>query len=420
MADILVEPSTEYLVSDNNSLEISPGNSDNESNHSKPKTFASPDPIKEDIRKRIDQDTPATAALTSKMNSGIMYRDYISDSSDLNSDSSSLFEDGHQYHQFRQSTGDLTLISKAVSLDTHTPDAVGLSSVVPAERNPVSDLLRSPASFTSTDGEDSPAVAEAKARHQRHSVPDLSTKNYYTSYENSEILVAKKKLTMSISVNSLPKQVLQHKKLSIASSNDSADNTAQSQALASNDDPPPPPSPPSHSTLKKINVHYDRRIIPEHDSEAKDLYSLSHSHLDLQQKDPGILHTSLPQPNINKARFITMEEELLDTDDDHSLPNNLSMINLTLQRAENQKRNEIRSLEQRRSIKRLNAIKELMETEETYSRDLGILCTVSVYHTIIRRLTRYFYSTVCFTIRSTFSLLSKRRPALQQRRSIFW
>lgn len=46
--------------------------------------------------------------------------------------------------------------------------------------------------------------------------------------------------------------------------------------------------------------------------------------------------------------------------------------------AELEYRNEIRSLEQRRSIKRLNAIKELMETEETYSRDLNILCTVSV------------------------------------------
>lgn len=386
MADILVEASTECMVSDNNSLEISPGTSDNESSHRKSKAFASPESIKDtsgERRGHVDQDKEVPAnALNSKLNSGIVYRDYISDSSDLNSDSSSMFEDGHQYHQFGQSTGDLTLISKAVSLDTHSIDAIGSSSIVPAERNPVSDLLRS----TSTDGEDSPAVAEAKAKYQRHSLPDLSTSNYYTSYENSEMSATKKKLMMSTSVNSLPKQVLKHKKLSTASasSSDSVDDTAQSHALASNDQPPPPPSPPSHSNLKKINVHYDRKIIPEHDSEVKDLYRLSRSYLDLQQKDPGALQAPslLLQPNTSRvqSRFITMEEELLNTED-HRLPNNLSMLDLTLQHAENQKRNEIRSLEQRRSIKRLNAIKELMETEETYSRDLGILCTVSVYYT---------------------------------------
>lgn len=391
MTGILVEASTDRVVSDNNSLEISPGTSDNESHHKKPTAFASPEAIKEsgDCKGRVGQDKESpTAALTSKLNSGIMYRDYISDSSDLNSDSSSLFEDGHQYLQFRQSTGDLTLISKAVSLDTHTGDAVGSSSVVPAERNPVSNLLRSPSSLTSTDGEDSPAVAEAKAKHQRHSVPDLSTTSFYTSFESSEMLATKRKLMMSTSANSLPKQMLRHKKLSTESksSTDSSDDTAQPQVIASGSETLPPPTSSSHSTLEKTNVHNNREIIPEHDSDTKCLYEPLHSYLDLHQKDTSALPPpSLSQPNTSKVqhRFITMEEELLDTDelsmhtnDDHS-PNNLSMIDLALQRAENRKRNEIRSLEQRRSIKRLNAIKELMETEETYSRDLGILCTVS-------------------------------------------
>jgi hypothetical protein len=120
-------------------------------------------------------------------------------------------------------------------------------------------------------------------------------------------------------------------------------------------------------------LHYDHKIIPDEQQQKE------------QHASPTV------QPNV-ESRFITMEEELEVNDklyisavDDqeieelHKLPNNLSMVDLSLHARvteETSRKPEVRSLEQRRSIKRLNAIKELMETEETYSRDLGILCTV--------------------------------------------
>ncbi|KAI8336442.1 Dbl homology domain-containing protein, partial [Choanephora cucurbitarum] len=74
--------------------------------------------------------------------------------------------------------------------------------------------------------------------------------------------------------------------------------------------------------------------------------------------------------NISQSRFITMEEALSAEEEEEE-----EMFNKQLDAIEDQDKNEIKSLEQRRSIKRINAIKELMDTEETYSRDLGILCT---------------------------------------------
>ncbi|RCH94493.1 hypothetical protein CU098_009970 [Rhizopus stolonifer] len=212
-------------------------------------------------------ETSEKVGLNHKLNStGIVYRDYISDSSEINSDSSSLFNDP----SLRQSTGDLTLISKAVSIDTHSNSATpGSSIIVPAERNPVSDLLRSPSS--------------TKKHKHRHSIPDMSTLEYYSHRTSLDDLTT--------------------------------------------------------TCEEKLVIQPSQEIIPE-------------------EKEPR----HLPAPEINpKARFITMEEAL-SIEDSVDTPLEKQM-------------NEIKSLEQRRSIKRLNAIKELMETEETYSRDLGILCT---------------------------------------------
>lgn len=363
-----------------------------------------PEPLRasnEDIDKQaaIAANALSNAALSHKLNSGIMYRDYISDSSDINSETSSLFEDGGHHHQFRQSTGDLTLISKAVSIDTHTSDTPGSSAIVPAERNPVSDLLRSPSSVTSTEGEDSPAVAVAKIKSKRHSVPDLAMSEYYSSstIANATITAStadaiirksiKKKLAVSTSIASMSRHRKQVATATATTSTDSIPSHSPPQrVVASNEEPPPPPSPSSHSALKKNTVHYDHKIIPDHPSLQQQLAERS------EQREPTMLDvgSTTAIPNGQHPRFITMEEELESTedlfmsaDDQESIelnkPHNMSMVDLTQQqqRQETTKKNEIRSLEQRRSIKRLNAVKELMETEETYSRDLGILCTVS-------------------------------------------
>lgn len=397
----LLSKSTEYLASEsNNSINFSPDSSSSAASDDDEETTTNyhhhksnvtaltlPEPLRasnEDIDKEaaIAANALSNAALNHKLNSGIMYRDYISDSSDLNSETSSLFEDGGHHHQLRQSTGDLTLISKAVSVDTHTSDTPGSSAIVPAERNPVSDLLRSPSSVTSTDGEGSPAAAAAaEIKSKRHSVPELANSEYYSSADSLSRKSMKKKLTVSTSIASISRQELQRKQLA---STDSVASHQPQHAIASNEGPSPPPSPTSNSALKKNAVHYDHKIIPDH---SKSMVSLKS-----EQKEPKKLAPPALIPNNrngSQPRFITMEEELdstedlfLSTDDQGSaelnkLPHNMSMIDLTQQREETTKRNEIRSLEQRRSIKRLNAVKELMETEETYSRDLGILCTVS-------------------------------------------
>lgn len=367
-----------------------------------------PEPLRasnEDIDKQaaIAANALSNAALSHKLNSGIMYRDYISDSSDINSETSSLFEEGGQqhHHQFRQSTGDLTLISKAVSIDTHTSDTPGSSAIVPAERNPVSDLLRSPSSVISTDGEDSPAVAVEKIKSKRHSVPDLAMSEYYASSATATASVTastadaimrksiKKKLAVSTSLASMSR----HRKQVAATT--PADllpsHPLPQRAIASNEEPPPPPTPTSHSALKKNAVHYDRKIIPDHPSFQQQQQQQQLDIARSEQREPTALDTNTTTaiPNGQQPRFITMEEELesaedlfISADDQESIelskPHNMSMVDLTQQhRQETTKKNEIRSLEQRRSIKRLNAVKELMETEETYSRDLGILCTVS-------------------------------------------
>ncbi|GAN09270.1 hypothetical protein MAM1_0255c08795 [Mucor ambiguus] len=362
-----------------------------------------PEPLRasnEDIDKQaaIAANALSSAASNHKLNSGILYRDYISDSSDINSETSSMFEDGGHHHQFRQSTGDLTLISKAVSADTYTSETPGSSAIVPAERNPVSDLLRSPSSVTSTDGEDSPSVAVAKIKSKRHSVPDLAMSEYYSSSTIATATITastantitrksiKKKLAVSTSIASMSHH---RKQVATATSTTSTDSIPlhppPQQVIASDEEPPPPP-PTSHWALKKNTVHYDYKIIPDHPSLQQ------HQQLQVErseQREPTVLdmNTTAAIPNGQQPRFITMEEELesaedlfMSADDQESIelnkPHNMSMIDLTQQqRQETTKKNEIRSLEQRRSIKRLNAVKELMDTEETYSRDLGILCT---------------------------------------------
>ncbi|KAI8644584.1 hypothetical protein BD408DRAFT_115119 [Parasitella parasitica] len=409
-AALLSKP-TEYLASEsnnnNNNLNFSPDSSSSEDEGSRAATIyhhhksnvtalTLPEPLRasnEDIDKQaaIAANVLSNAALSHKLNSGIMYRDYISDSSDLNSETSSLFEDGGHHHQFRQSTGELTLISKAVSIDTHTSDTPGSSAIVPAERNPVSDLLRSPSSVTSTEGEDSPAVAVAKIKSKRHSVPDLAMSEYYSStvapgesisrksIKNTKLVVS----TSAASVSRHPKKTATAAVTAVTTSNDSISSHQPLQAVASNEGPPPPPSPTSHSALKKNATHYDHKIISDHstaqlpNSEQKEPYGV-----DLTNTAISNNHSYDNQQN----RFITMEEEMESTDElfmsaddqqsieSNKLPHNMSMVDLTHQQ-ETTKKNEIRSLEQRRSIKRLNAVKELMETEETYSRDLGILCT---------------------------------------------
>ncbi|KAK4510741.1 long-chain fatty acid-CoA ligase [Mucor velutinosus] len=410
----LLRTSTEYLASEsNNSINFSAESSSDEGedvittatttksiyHHHKASVTALtlPEPLRasnEDIDKQaaLAANALSNAALSHKLNSGIMYRDYISDSSDINSETSSLFED---HHPFGQSTGDLTLISKAVSIDTHTSDTPGSSAIVPAERNPVSGLLRSPSSVTSTDGEDSPAVAVAKIKSKRHSVPGLATSEYYSSSSSSSAITAstadaitrksiKKKLAVSTSIASMSRHRKQVTTAAATTSTDStpSDSTPQ-RAIVSNEEPSPPPSPTSHSALKKNAVHYDHKIIPDHPS----LQQRSE-----EPREPTVLDVNATTaiPNRQQPRFITMEEELdsaddlfMSTDDQESIelnkPHNMSMMDLSQQqqqqRQETTKKNEIRSLEQRRSIKRLNAVKELMETEETYSRDLGILCT---------------------------------------------
>ncbi|KAL7313877.1 hypothetical protein PS15m_007558 [Mucor circinelloides] len=406
----LISKSTEYLASEsNNSINFSAESSSDEDQDTTTTTKSSttmyhhhksnvtaltlPEPLRasnEDIDKQaaLAASALSNAALSHKLSSGIMYRDYISDSSDINSETSSLFEDGGHHHQFRQSTGDLTLISKAVSIDAHTSDTPGSSAIVPAERNPVSDLLRSPSSVTSTD-EDSPAVAVAKIKSKRHSVPDLAMSEYYSSSSSLSVTAStadammrksiKKKLAVSTSIASMS----HYKNQAATTSTDSiASHPPPQRAIASNEDPPPPPSPTSHSALKKNAVHYDYKIIPDPPSQQQ----LAQS----EQKEPTALDvntmTTMPNGQQQQPRFITMEEELesaedlfLSADDQESIelnkPHNMSMVDLTELRQETTKKNEIRTLEQRRSIKRLNAVKELMETEETYSRDLGILCT---------------------------------------------
>ncbi|KAL0140610.1 hypothetical protein V8B55DRAFT_1413078 [Mucor lusitanicus] len=336
-----------------------------------------PEPLRasnEDIDKQaaIAANALSNAALSHKLNSGIMYRDYISDSSDINSETSSLFEDGGHHHQFRQST-----------------DTPGSSAIVPAERNPVSDLLRSPSSVTSTEGEDSPAVAVAKIKSKRHSVPDLAMSDqrdhHSINSRRHHTKIHKKKLAVSTSIASMSRHRKQVATATATTSTDSIPSHSPPQrVVASNEEPPPPPSPSSHSALKKNTVHYDRKIIPDHPSLQQQLAERS------EQREPTMLDvgSTTAIPNGQHPRFITMEEELESTedlfmsaDDQESIelnkPHNMSMVDLTQQqqRQETTKKNEIRSLEQRRSIKRLNAVKELMETEETYSRDLGILCT---------------------------------------------
>lgn len=353
MTDALVDSVSEYL----NNVEISPGSSDNEGTESGNRrqrqqkdqapitALTLPEPLKpnesNDVNKKTDLERESMTAanainsavkLNHKLSTGIIYRDYISDSSDLNSDTSSAEDLQHQRQQFRQSTGDLTIISKAVSVDTHNSSDVS-SSVVPAQRNPVSDLLRSPSSTESDDEE----VA-------------------MTEYYSTENIPSKLEMIDTSLANSIHRH--------------------QNKVVLTTDNEPP--SPPPGSSLKKILVHYDHKIIP-----------------DVQEKNKLMFEKNIPnlQPNIKESRFITMEEELEENDSlymnsttDHEeseermqLPNNKSTFDLSLPAAEaiSPKKSEIRSLEQRRSIKRLNAVKELMETEETYSRDLGILCTVS-------------------------------------------
>lgn len=355
MTDALVDTLSDYL----NKVDISPGspNEDdidsrnNQHNHDRVTALTLPEPLRSnegDDRniRLLDIEREATisanamntaAVINHKMNTGMVYRDYISDSSDLNSDTSSVDDQQYQRQLFRQSTGELTLISKAVSVDTHNSSDIS-SSVVPAERNPVSDLLRSPASSTESDDDEDTAMSE---------------------YYSAESL--QKKLT------------LHNKKSTLSSDSINRQQPQQNNVMAvTNNEPPPPPPPPS---LKKMLLHYDHAIIP--DTEGK--------------KDQEESVVPILQSN-SESRFITMEEHLevddelyLSSTEDQEiekygrLPNNLSMINLALPADEEitHRKTEVRSLEQRRSIKRLNAIKELMETEETYSRDLGILCTVS-------------------------------------------
>lgn len=351
MTDALVDSVSEYL----NNVEISPGSSDNEGTESRNRqqrqqkdrapitALTLPEPLKpnesNDIHKKTELERDSMTAanainsavkLNHKLSTGIIYRDYISDSSDLNSDTSSAEDLQHQRQQFRQSTGDLTIISKAVSVDTHNSSDVS-SSVVPAQRNPVSDLLRSPSSSTESDDEE---VA-------------------MTEYYSTENIPSKLEMIDTSLANSIHRH--------------------QNKVVLTTDNEPP--SPPPGSSLKKILVHYDHKIIPD------------------VQKNKVMLQENIPslQPNIKGSRFITMEEELEENDslymssttyheeaeEGMQLPNNKSTLDLSLPAAEaiSPKKSEIRSLEQRRSIKRLNAVKELMETEETYSRDLGILCT---------------------------------------------
>ncbi|CEP07266.1 hypothetical protein [Parasitella parasitica] len=398
----LLSKSTEYLASESkSSVNFSPETSSSEDEDSRTTTIyhhrksnvtalTLPEPLRassEDIDKQaaIAANALSSAALSHKLNSGIMYRDYISDSSDLNSETSSLFEDGGHHHQFRQSTGELTLISKAVSIDTHTSETPGSSAIVPAERNPVSDLLRSPSSVTSTEGEDSPAVAVAKIKNKRHSVPDLAMSEYYSSTAAPVEGISRKSIKNKQAVSTSIASVSRHqKKTAATTSTDSIPSHQPQQAVASNDEPPPPPSPTSYEALKKNAVHYDHKII----SDLSPAQLLPSS----EQKEPtGVdltANTAIANNHSRDSppRFITMEEEMESTDelfmsadDQESIesnkpPHNRSMVDLTHQQ-ETTKKNEITSLEQRRSIKRLNAVKELMETEETYSRDLGILCT---------------------------------------------
>lgn len=281
---------------------------------------------------------------------GIIYRDYISDSSDLNSDTSPIQANNEDHPQLRQSTGDLTIISKAVSVDTHNSSDVS-SSVVPAERNPVSDLLRSPAS---SDDEDT-------AMSEYYSVESLH-----------------KKLTINLH--------------NVTSSSDSIPSqpSATNLVVSTTNNEPPPPPPPS-SSLKKILHYEDHKLIPDLDEKEKE------SAIKQDRRESKVLieekqqeHT-IAMPTIQPNRFITMEEELESQSGDlyiaaaddeeieelNKLSNNLSMMDLSLP-SEKRPVDVVRTLEQRRSIKRLNAMKELMETEETYSRDLGILCTVSI------------------------------------------
>ena len=337
MTDALVDTISEYMKN----TEISPGVEEDETIEGRPTPVTAltlPEPLKSNdengttvtTKYEIETVISNSAIINHKLNTaGIIYRDYISDSSDLNSDTSSLEDQQHQrQQQFRQSTGDLTLISKAVSIDTHNSSDVS-SAVVPAQRNPVSDLLRSPASSTESEDEDT-AMSE---------------------YYSAETLQNKMTATDVHSSDSLHRHHQQQ----------------QAVSLSTNNEPPPPP--PS-SSLKKVLLHYDHKVIPDEEEATAD----------------HVLPTV--QPNV-EPRFITMEEELevndyVDAGEDDELeglpaPNNMSMVDLSLPVAEVSSpiKTEVRSLEQRRSIKRLNAIKELMETEESYSRDLGILCTVS-------------------------------------------
>jgi hypothetical protein len=379
MTDALVDTVPEYL---NNILEISPGTSSDEevenqqqpvrSNRTTPVTALTlPEPRQPilDFDERnskileLEKDAAAAAhALTAaavinhKANNtgGIMYKDYISDSSDLNSDTSSVQANNEDQRQFRQSTGDLTIISKVVSVDTHNSSDVS-SSVVPAERNPVSDLLRSP---VSSDDEDT-AMSEYYSAESLH-----------------------KKLTIN-----------HHNVTSSSDSIPSQPSTGNLVVSTTNNEPPPPPPPPS--SLKKILLHYDHKIIPDLDEKEKnDIEQEEEKNMPIIQQQQQEQHKPVVVPTLQPNRFITMEEELESqsgdlyssaVDDEEieeldKIPNNLSMVDLSLPPHEKKPAEAARSLEQRRSIKRLNAVKELMETEETYSRDLGILCTVSNNH----------------------------------------
>lgn len=357
MTDALVDTITEYL----NNVEISPGTSnedgstENRNRRQVPVTALTlPEPLQDENEDRLDVEKDLTntasaitnaAIINHKLNTGILYRDYISDSSDLNSDTSSVEDQQHQrQQQFRQSTGDLTLISKAVSIDTHNSSDVS-SAVVPAQRNPVSDLLRSPSS--SLDSEDE----------------DIAMTEYYSTETLKSKVVVTDSKTIVISETHHRQQHQVNKLVS----------------TTNNETPSPPPS----SSLKKILIHHDHKIIPDNK--------------DTVEANIGSHMESVPhsQPNIESSRFITMEEELEVNDrlynarvhGDTRKPNNMSVVDLSLNASLEKVspiRTEIRSLEQRRSIKRLNAIKELMETEETYSRDLGILCTVSYIVTVER------------------------------------
>ncbi|KAG2237958.1 hypothetical protein INT48_002519, partial [Thamnidium elegans] len=366
MTDALVDNLSEYL----NSVEISPGSSNEgrvESRNSLVTALTLPEPIEptiDDQHIKVDRNS---AVINHKLNTGIIYRDYISDSSDLNSDTSSIDDQQFPRQQFRQSTGELTLISKSVSVDTHNSSEVS-SSIVPAERNPVSDLLRSPTSSIESDDEET-AISEYYSAESLH--------NKLSQHHTTQVL-------SSDSIHRLPQQ---------------------NRVLATNNEPPPPPPPPP-SSLKKMQLHYDNTIIPDTEEDK-----LSDTNQNYTSVIPNL------QSNV-KSRFITMEEQLEVNDDlyissgedkeisSFNLPNNISTLNLALPANEEltQRKPEVRSLEQRRSIKRLNAIKELMDTEETYSRDLGILCTH--FFAIIKEATCISQEEVDILIRNAMDILA--------------